>query len=95
MNKKITSAVVMMLLVLSVLSTLNITACEHEEGIIDLELTKEVEESPSEYGGCTPGYWKNHLDDWVNYEPSDLLVTVFNIPPSMTDTLFLETYLKH
>ena len=34
--------------------------------------------------GCTPGYWKNHLDSWVptGYAPGDLVSSVF------TGTLF-------
>jgi hypothetical protein len=27
--------------------------------------------------GCTPGYWKNHLDAWVGYSPNDLVGDVF------------------
>ena len=29
--------------------------------------------------GCTPGYWKNHLDSWVDYEPDDLFSDVFGV----------------
>jgi hypothetical protein len=28
--------------------------------------------------GHTPGYWKNHPEDWVGYIPSDLVVDVFS-----------------
>ncbi len=30
--------------------------------------------------GCTPGYWKNHLDSWEEtaYEPEDIVSTVFS-----------------
>jgi hypothetical protein len=28
--------------------------------------------------GCTPGYWKNHLDSWVVYAPDQQVETVFN-----------------
>jgi hypothetical protein len=27
--------------------------------------------------GCTPGYWKNHLDAWVGYDPGDDFNTTF------------------
>jgi hypothetical protein len=28
--------------------------------------------------GCTPGYWKNHLDSWQGYEPDDSFSDVFS-----------------
>ncbi len=28
--------------------------------------------------GLTPGYWKNHLEDWVEYTPGDLVSSVFD-----------------
>ena len=32
--------------------------------------------------GCTPGYWKNHLDSWVatGFSPNQTLESVFNVP---------------
>jgi hypothetical protein len=30
--------------------------------------------------GCTPGYWKNHLDAWVGYSPNQTLESVFDVP---------------
>ena len=27
--------------------------------------------------GCTPGYWKNHLDSWEFYAPDDSFIDVF------------------
>lgn len=32
--------------------------------------------------GCTPGYWRqpHHFDSWVDYEPGDLLGSVFDLP---------------
>ena len=27
--------------------------------------------------GCTPGYWKNRTEDWVGYDPDDLVSSVF------------------
>jgi hypothetical protein len=29
------------------------------------------------FQGCTPGYWKNHPEDWVGYAPEDLVGDVF------------------
>jgi len=29
--------------------------------------------------GCTPGYWKNHEDCWIGYEPDDKIVDVFTL----------------
>lgn len=36
---------------------------------------------PGEGEGCTPGYWKNHLDDWgpTGFSPTDDFDTVFNV----------------
>lgn len=28
--------------------------------------------------GCTPGYWKNHVEDWVNYRPNQSTSSVFS-----------------
>ncbi len=28
--------------------------------------------------GCTPGYWKNHTENWEEYSPSTSLGTVFS-----------------
>jgi hypothetical protein len=33
-----------------------------------------------EYEGNTPGFWKNHLDEWVGYSPDQLLSEIFEIP---------------
>jgi hypothetical protein len=45
-------------------------------------LTVDVEEPEPEPGGegCTPGYWKNHLDSWVptGFSPTQQLATVFS-----------------
>jgi hypothetical protein len=36
--------------------------------------------------GCTPGYWKNHLDSWgpTGYSPDDDFSVVFGAGPSVT-----------
>ncbi len=34
-----------------------------------------------EFAGCTPGYWKNHLESWDDYDPSDLFSAVFSADP--------------
>ena len=31
--------------------------------------------------GLTPGYWKNHTDDWVGYTTDQTLEEVFDLPP--------------
>jgi hypothetical protein len=45
-------------------------------------VTMAVEEPEPEPGGegCTPGYWKNHLDAWVptGFSPTQQLATVFS-----------------
>ncbi len=28
--------------------------------------------------GCTPGYWKNHTDNWEEAQPTDLLATKYS-----------------
>lgn len=33
--------------------------------------------------GCTPGYWKNHTDNWEEYSPSDQLGELYDIPTSL------------
>lgn len=45
--------------------------------------------------GCTPGYWKNHLDSWVGYGPYQVVGTVFSASnPYGLDTLTLLDALK-
>jgi hypothetical protein len=36
---------------------------------------------PQDGGGCTPGYWRNHYEDWAStgYSPSDDFDTVFGV----------------
>lgn len=29
--------------------------------------------------GCTPGYWKNHLENWVGFGPGDDFDTIFGV----------------
>jgi hypothetical protein len=42
--------------------------------------TGETEEPPEKvFEGCTPGYWKNHTDQWVTFTP-DQPVDMFEIP---------------
>jgi len=33
--------------------------------------------------GCTPGYWKNHLDNWQEYSPDQTLAELFTFPESL------------
>ncbi|UCF34440.1 MAG: DUF4215 domain-containing protein [Phycisphaerales bacterium] len=48
----------------------------------------ELEEPGGE--GCTPGYWKNALENWVGYAPEDLFDDVFGVD-APGDKTFLET----
>ncbi len=43
--------------------------------------------SACEYGGNTPGFWKNHLDAWgpTGYSPNMLVGDFFNIPSYLSD----------
>jgi hypothetical protein len=41
--------------------------------------------------GLTPGYWKNHLDDWVGYDPAQYFDDVFGVGPHVTLLQALET----
>ncbi len=57
------------------------------QGTIDLELEKKVTieyDDNVEYEGLSHGYWKKHLDDWVNYVPSDKTGDVFNLPHQLS-----------
>jgi hypothetical protein len=46
---------------------------------------------PPPYEGHTPGYWKRHTDEWVDYVPTQILDDVFDFPPELaalaSDTL--------
>lgn len=44
---------------------------------------------PPPPSGCTPGYWKNHLDSWVSYNPNSPVTGVFGPIPSELSGLTL------
>ena len=45
--------------------------------------------------GCTPGFWKNHSDEWVGYSPNQTLESVFNVPNAFgIDGVSLQTALS-
>ena len=49
-----------------------------------------IEEEEGE--GCTPGFWKNHTDDWEGYTPGQLVGSVFSAAsafPSLADDTLL------
>lgn len=39
--------------------------------------------------GCTPGYWKNHTDNWEETTPSNLVGNLFSSAPASVSTLTL------
>jgi hypothetical protein len=34
--------------------------------------------------GCTPGYWKNHTDNWEEYKPTTTVGSVWVLPPQLS-----------
>lgn len=34
--------------------------------------------------GCTPGYWKNHSDNWEEYSPNQTIASVFPLPAGLS-----------
>lgn len=34
--------------------------------------------------GCTPGYWKNHTDNWEEYTTGDTLGAIFTFPAALS-----------
>jgi hypothetical protein len=34
--------------------------------------------------GCTPGYWKNHTDNWQEYTPDTTLSSLWTFPASLS-----------
>ena len=55
----------------------NAVADEYQDTIIELQLP------PDDGGGegCTPGYWRNHFEDWAaaGYSPDDDFDTIFGV----------------
>jgi hypothetical protein len=39
--------------------------------------------------GCTPGFWKNHLDAWVGFSPDQTVGSVFTSAPASVSGLTL------
>jgi len=56
-----------------------ITIATDDSGGIDFW----IQPVPDGGEGCTPGYWKNHLDSWVGYTPGQSLESVFDVPNSL------------
>lgn len=50
---------------------------EDEKDSIDVTVTNGC-------GGCTPGYWKNHLDSWTGYDPTDNFLAIFGDGPDIS-----------
>jgi hypothetical protein len=55
---------------------------------------------PSVFEGCTPGFWKTHLDAWeaTVYDPDQLVGSVFTLPASLSslaDDTLLEALNYH
>lgn len=44
--------------------------------------------------GCTPGYWKNHTQNWEEYTPSTLVGWNFTIPGSLPSTVGNQTFIQ-
>ena len=42
------------------------------------DTTTTTTTQPPGGGGCTPGYWKNHTEDWVGYAPDQTVSDVFS-----------------
>lgn len=61
-------------------------------GAID-NIEISIEEENDDGGeGCTPGYWKNHLDSWEGYSPGQTVEDVFDVPDAygLDDDTLLE-----
>ena len=37
------------------------------------------------YEGLTPGFWKNHLDEWIGYSPDQTIGEIFSVPPELSN----------
>ena len=61
---------------------------------IDLELSKNASvsyETNDTYEGLSHGYWKNHEEEWVGFQPNDYTGAIFEIPSEISevnDTLY-------
>ncbi len=52
--------------------------------------TTTTETQPPGGGGCTPGYWKNHTEDWVGYTPGQTIGSVFSNAGSLGSITLLQ-----
>jgi hypothetical protein len=52
-------------------------------GIDNIVFTRNDEETGGE--GCTPGYWKNHEDEWVGYTTDQTVSEVFSSAAAYSD----------
>lgn len=42
------------------------------------------------YEGCTPGYWKNHTDNWEEAAADQLLGSIYDVSPALADSTMAE-----
>lgn len=56
-------------------------------GILSLMLLAGANTATACEEGLTLGYWKNHTDEWVDYDPEDTIVSVFGDLPPAYDAL--------
>jgi hypothetical protein len=64
-----------------------VVADYHPEGfeneIKDDDDHSVIVKPPQKFEGCTPGFWKNHLEAWVGFSPNQTLESVFDVPNSL------------
>jgi hypothetical protein len=54
-------------------------------------VTRTVTPEPDDFEGCSPGFWKNHVDKWpAGYAPGDNLDTVFGTDAFHPDITLLD-----
>ncbi len=63
-----------MFLCLALLVVPGVPAVAHDPGDGDGKPTQ----------GCTPGFWKNHIDLWTGFAPGQTVGSVFTIPGSLS-----------
>ncbi|MHC5144858.1 MAG: DUF7507 domain-containing protein [Planctomycetota bacterium] len=56
-------------------NTATVTGTVNGSEVSDSDTAEVVLDGCSE--GCTPGYWKNHLDAWVGFDPGDSFEGIF------------------
>jgi hypothetical protein len=52
-------------------------------GVLSAGLLAPAAATNTGHDGCTPGYWKNHTDNWEEASPNQLVISIYDVSPAL------------